>query len=443
MVVDAGLPSGQAIPDDFWGHGNFNQQNDFGCVGFTCCDSYFMGNKTSPTRVSSTQNIRNEMYISSICPVCVCGEGTDGCSLLDRPAEGSSLLQQTCEVTPQQGEWYLSYGGDAILEVQETQPALSEAVYSFEVSNSIEPRTSPNVTISLVLSNFVITTPLDFPSGEASPLVTVPHQLFVSSIVQTYPFLGGENTLRIEVRPNMPLIRNTRLTVSGLLPVSILFAVTTSASCRGSSQSIALPYGPNEATLEGAFVSYANENLRHSHWRQELYDNDVLKFTILWSFSAPKTLTQRLAVASDTGETVEWMILPDGSSEGRTKKRGTWKISPPSKVLGRFSTVVAFGGATGLVDAESFPPDFWGHANFASRAEACNSYFMNGVPTLSEKVVSRIYLEQTPVFHLSSAGKASFEMLEGGGMLLTALTRLEADVTHEVLHMPAVMCLLP
>ena len=61
---------------DFWGHGNFNQNDDYGCAdGIPCCSTYYMGGYH--TRKNSDK-IRNEMYFIP-CPSCHCdGAATSG-----------------------------------------------------------------------------------------------------------------------------------------------------------------------------------------------------------------------------------------------------------------------------------------------------------------------------------------------------------------------------
>ena len=319
-----------------------------------------------------------------------------------------------------------------------------------------------------------------------------------TSLAQANPTAGAFNPITVRLRLQSPLAPQSRISLTGLLPnfTPVLFAVTTSKQCAES-----LPYGPGDKLLpvpgEGGegnpmladaepgydptylqavdktgfqsatgFASTFNGNSMHHGFLQRLYDNNELKFEILWSFmSGPKTLRQRFEEAagdSDKTEPVVWTIRDKFKREVAVK-RGVWHFSgkwdtkanrfdaeddntaessPDSKGFspddGVWGAATGYGaecdGGTlqcGPVDGSVSPHennpiiqsggDFWGHGNFNQLVDhgcaegglgirpCCETYFMGGLDAAieSENIRNEMFFIPCPSCHCSDEMEVS------------------------------------
>ena len=436
-VLDAGIePS--FIPQDFWGHGNFNQKFDQNCNDTKCCDSYFTGSSAAPANLRASGSLRNEMWIFGRCAVCTCPGGGEQCYKTSSPPPGSPILAETCAVTSQVGEFSLTSGGGVALALPFDVAEGNDGVFSFQLTNPMEAREPAVVGIKLHLGegNLIEDTLVSDP-GLGAPLLVVEPAIMEATIQQTFPFPGGRNILNISITSNAPLIENTVITVSGLLPPMTLFAVTSGIKCKGHSDSAtSLTYGPMPVSVvDGAgHVSTANAGRRHSHWRQDVYAGGAMRFRIVWSFTTAATLSERLARASTgDGVAVEWTVLP--AAGGEIVKAGRWKANAGSTILNRFSTSVAWGAIDGVLDGigtNALSGKFWGQADFSLQPQQCDGYWEDGEFTEAPDVSSRIYMEDAPIVRTGTGGVMSVAPSSDtpGSMVLTSLTTLDPSVPH-------------
>jgi hypothetical protein len=234
-----------------------------------------------------------------------------------------------------------------------------------------------------------------------------------TSLAQADPTAGAFNPITVTLRLQSPLMPQSRISLTGLLPsfTPVLFAVTTSQQCAE-----ALPYGPTDKLLpvpgEGGegnpmladaepgydpsylravdktgfgsasgFASTFNGNSMHHGFLQRLYDNDVLKFEILWSFlSGPKTLKQRFMEAAGDDprtEPVVWTIRDEFKREVAVK-RGVWSFSGKFDTLTNRFDAEDDNTAESSPESKGFSPDdgVWGAATGygteCCSGDACN-----------------------------------------------------------------------
>jgi len=236
-------------------------------------------------------------------------------------------------------------------------------------------------------------------SGEDACAGDAPAFCAGTSLVQADPFAGAINLITVSIKLKSSLPPQSRITLTGLLPsfTPVLFAVTTSKQCAEQ-----LPYGPTDSLLpvpgEGGegnpmlanaepgydpsylnavpktgfqsasgFASTFNGNSMHLGFLQRLYDNDVLKFEILWSFlSGPKSLRQRFEEAAGNDprtEPVVWTIR-DANKTEIAVKRGIWSFSGKWAQSSKRFDAYEDNTAESSPESKGFSPDdgVWGAA---------------------------------------------------------------------------------
>ena len=383
------IPGQDTCNADFWGQGNFNQQDDVGCATKACCDVYFTG--TGVSNSTRSEFIRNELFLLP-CTRCAC-ISVSNCTLSTSSGNASDAIgQDSCTLNQSQG-WIQSFDRSLVHSLD--SPITSSAYsFSFVLRNPLAPR--PPATVSLSAGNAQAWINLTSPRSIATNSPTVVQ----GGIGQSAAFPGARNTIFITLAVNFPLYRRTTITINGLLSKSTKFLFWDSAACSGS------------------FVS-GTESTVHSFFRQELYDGNMLQFVVIWAFSSSKSLYSRLRTAADIGEPVQFRILQNGTEYLRS---GVWKLSNATNLISPF----VWGAANGAYTGDPAASGLWGQDS----RRGCAQYYVNGVKVQSTAIRHEIFMLETAFLYPISSGSSDVQGTSNGDLVVTLLTSIEPSTVQ-------------
>jgi hypothetical protein len=229
-----------------------------------------------------------------------------------------------------------------------------------------------------------------------------------------------------------------------------LFATTDSTRCAEG-----LPLGYNNLTdLSTVYATRNVGNLSHTQWMLELYDNNVLKFSVLMNYSTKKQLDNRIANLITTGEEVVWNVTFNSTEFSGTTDPYRFSTDATSLTAASFYTRTLFsnddgswgvvtgnglnGGAAGPTLSTSGNTPKFGQENPNTGDAACNKYYHDTGSTTSSNILMHIYIRESEI---SSAKNTPYALstINGGQFLIinntgTYNTTAEANINDGNWH---------
>jgi cysteine-rich repeat protein len=371
---------------DFWGQGNFNQQQDTGCATSTCCDTYYTG--TGVPNSTRSNFIRNELYLLP-CTTCSCmSAGSCNLSTWSQKMLNSSSLD-SCTSNQTQG-WIQGFDRTLVYNVDSPLSINTPYSFSFVLRNPFSAQPSP-VAVSISIGNTKSWTNLTAPR----PLAVNPPSVTQSGIGQSTAFPGAQNIISVTLAVNFLMVPLTTVTLRGLLSKTTFFLSLSPLVC------------------SGLFVNGTNSAV-HSSFRQELYDGNVLQFTVIWAFGSSKTLTSRIQSAASSGEAVQWRILRNGAEYLYS---GVWKLSAGPNIV----TPFIWGASRGTYAGDPAASNFWGQDSRLG----CDQYYVDGVGKMSSSIRHEISMVESTFLYAMPSSSFDIQASSTGDIVLTALTTVE------------------
>lgn len=178
-------------------------------------------------------------------------------------------------------------------------------------------------------------------------------------------------------------------------PCEVLFAVLSGDNCAknfnfGSQRSDG-PYH-NHLPSAGAFNA-----IQHSYWLQVVTSNGIDElFRVYWTFSNPKTLTQRFLSSPEKGEDVRYRVI-DSKNHNEYFINGRRCFDAGLMFMDEalqpgFTNTGMWGAANGSIDGsvKGIGPHFWG-------TDSCGTVYKNGVEMqYGDQAKSFLYLSDEP-----------------------------------------------